>query len=229
MGKFSFLVVTLALAPGCNSQGDSVSIDTSAPTYAWVTDSVAATAGFPSLSSEPLPSGVRRELRAYIGFGLAPLHYVYRIWEDQHGVHGWAGHWWQGVRVRYRSENPEADTVHAAWLADGWRQDAARLGCIDLRARPDYETCTLPTPQVDWHDILDTLDRLRIARLPPPRDRGGMDGITLVVEHRQGRRYRAYSYWTPSDSSSDRNERAAAAIMDVFRGIAEQLYERRPR
>jgi hypothetical protein len=58
---------------------------------------------------------------------------------------------------------------------------------------------------------------LRDATLPQQRsDLLGLDGVTLLVEYRDGRGYRAYYYWTPRAEAQDANERAAAKIMETI-------------
>lgn len=58
---------------------------------------------------------------------------------------------------------------------------------------------------------------LGVARLPHPRDRLGLDGVTLVVEHRDTAGYRSYSYWSPRADARDAHERAAAIMESIMR------------
>jgi hypothetical protein len=188
-------------------------------------DSVAATAGIASLRDRPLPPSVRREIRAYVGFGLVWPQHAVRLWEDADGAHGWFGLWWEGPRLDYEiAGGTEADYVEArqeqlAWVRQ-MRDFAAKHGCRKLRTRPDYETCTLPPRGVRWAEVLARLDSLGVARLPQQRDRLGIDGVTLVVEYRDAAGFRAYSYSCPRADAEDTHERMAAAIMDAITDLS---------
>ena len=192
-----------------------------------VVDAVAATAGLPRLRDTPLPPGVRREVRAYIGFGPVYPQDVVRLWEDRAGTHGWRGRWWPGVQVPYpmaertASDSAAAQRRQAAWV-DGIRKFASGRGCTDLRSRDDYEVCTLPTARVDWGATLARLDSLGVGRLARPGNRGGEDGVSLVVEYRDAGGYRAYSYWSPSAAAVNADERAASEIMELLSGLGGQ-------
>lgn len=218
---FCVSIVATILIPGaaCAQTAGPPMADSVGAVFRSVIDSVAATAGLASLRDQELPRGVRREVRLYVGFGLAHPQQAVRVWEDAGGVHGWLGLWWPGTRLTYRiSGGTEADYVqarqeHATWVAEV-RDLAAESGCTEFRARPDYETCTLPGRGIQWADVLAHLDGLGVARLPHPRDRLGLDGVTLVVEHRDTAGYRSYSYWSPRTDARDAHERAAAAIME---------------
>lgn len=48
-----------------------------------------------------------------------------------------------------------------------------------------------------WGRLLDTLERHRIWTLPEPPDPGGHDGRLVLVELRDGERYRCYAYRNP--------------------------------
>lgn len=215
------MLTAIALLSACRGPSGGFADSTAAWFVRVIADSVSATAGLPALAHTNLPAGTRRELRAYIGFGLTVTHEMYRIWQDDEGVHGWAGLWWDGERPRSRSEagiiqDQENQRAYVASL----REYVSRRGCVDVRQLPAFETCTMPTAHVDWRATLRSLDDLGVARLGAPRSPEGTDGTTLLVEHRDRRRYRAYSYWTPSDSAADPNERAASAIMDLLQNLS---------
>jgi hypothetical protein len=186
-----------------------------------VIDSVASTAALASLRDAALPPGVRREVRAYVGFGLMSVQQILRIRDEEDGVSGWLGLWWPGERLPYQipdateAQYAAARQARAAQVAR-LRERIADLGCTEFHARTDYETCTLPTPGIAWASVLARLDDLGVARLPQQPEQYGLDGVTLVIEYRDGSGYRAYSYWTPSHDVENVNERAAAAIMDLI-------------
>jgi hypothetical protein len=214
----AFLISAAARAQA----GSSSDVDSIASGFrAWV-DPVAAAAGFGSLHDGGLPPGVRREVRAYVGFGLGFPQDAARIWEDSSGAHGWLGVWWPGTRLEHEviqgagADSTELMQENAAWVAQV-RKDAKRLGCIEFRARADRQICTLPAKGADWAVALASLDSLGVARIPQqPAGRFGGDGFVLLVEYRDTTGYRAYCYWMPSAESSDPDERAAAKILDVL-------------
>jgi hypothetical protein len=221
------LITTLLLPPTVRAQESPAPIDPIGSVFRSVIDSIASTAGLASLRDSPLPPGVSREIRAYIGFGLGAIDQAVRLWEDGEAVHGWLGLSWPGVRLPYRIANGSAadhevaEREFASWVAQ-IRQIADSVGCEDLRQRPHHEVCTMPPLQTTrWVAGLGRLDSLGIGRLPHPVGRLGLDGVTLVVEVRDPSGFRSYSYWTPRDDAPDPNERAAAAIM----GELVRLYQ----
>ena len=221
------MVALLIPSVGRAQTAGSPSSDSIGSVFRAVIDSVGTAAGLASLRDRALPPGLQREVRAYIGFGLGYPQTAARLWEASGEAHGWFGLWWPGTQLTYEIANgTEADYAEARREQATWvtrvRELAARLGCTEFRARPDYETCTLPTEHVDWADALARLDSLGIARLPQEQDRLGFDGVTLVVEYRDAAGYRAYSYWTPRVEADDPNERAAAAIMQAIAGLARR-------
>ena len=167
--------------------------------YSDVTDSVAVAAGLRPLHKGRLPAGVRREVRAYIGFGIAFPQQAIRIWQDTSGVHGWVGLWWP---------------------SDFGGLDTFRPGCTDVRAGAGYATCTVATPNIDWRAVLARLDRYRVARLPQQQQRSMvLDGVSLVIEHRDGARYNTYTYSNPGGDGDDPNETDARRIMDMLQRL----------
>ena len=79
---------------------------------------------------------------------------------------------------------------------------------------------TLP-PNQTWAGVLEQLDTFDVGTLPDqsqlkPPGGIGFDGFTLVVEVRQGRRYRAYSYWSPTSDAAQAEVRTAAALLRVL-------------
>lgn len=219
------IAALLIPAPGRAQAATSSDADPIDSVFRAVIDSVADVAGLGSLRAGQLPPGILREVRTYIGFGLGFPQEVARFWEDSSGAHGRLGLWWPGERLDYTiPDGTEADYAHARQEKAEWvalvREGAKKSGCVELRARPDYETCTLPAHGVDWTAALGRLDSLGIARLPQQRsDLVGFDGVTLLVEYRDAGGYRAYDYWTPGSRAEDPNERAAAKIMESIKAL----------
>ena len=220
---FTLAITALLIPAAARAQvGTSSDADSIGSVFRAVVDSVASVAGFASLRDGKLPPGVRREVRTYVGFGLGYPQQTTRLSEDSNGAHGWLGLWWPGTRLDYEipggteRDYAEARQEQAGWVAQV-RDGATRRGCTGFRARPDYETCTLPDQRVDWTATLGRLDSLGIARLPQQRsDLLGFDGVTLLVEYRDAHGYRAYFYWMPRAEAQDSNERAAAKIMETI-------------
>lgn len=180
------------LIPACGPAEDGGS-----RVYSDVTDSVAVAAGLRPLHKGRLPAGVRREVRAYIGFGIVVTQQVIRIWHDKSGVHGWVGLWWPS---------------DIGGLDSTFRPD-----CTDVRAGAGYKTCTVATPNIDWRAVLARLDRYRVARLPQQQQRPMvLDGVSLVIEHRDGARYNTYRYSNPGGDGEDPNETDARRILDML-------------
>jgi hypothetical protein len=220
---FTLAITALLIPAAARAQVDTSSdADSIGSVFRAVVDSVAAVAGFGSLRDGELPPGASREVRTYVGFGLGFPQQATRLWEDSNGAHGWLGLWWPGTRLDYEipggteKDYAEARQKQAEWTALV-RDGATKRGCVELHARPDYETCALPSHGVDWTATLGRLDSLGIATLPQQRsDLLGLDGVTLLVEYRDRHGYRAYYYWTPRDEAQDSNERAAAKIMETI-------------
>jgi hypothetical protein len=221
---FALAITALLIPVAARAQLDtSLDADSIDPVFRAVIDSVSAVAGYGSLRDGKLPPGVRREVRTYIGFGLGFPQQATRLWEDSNRAHGWLGLWWPGTRLDFTIPGgTEADYADARQEQANWtalvRDGATKRGCVELHARPDYETCTLPSRAVDWTTTLGRLDSLGIATLPQQQrgDLLGLDGVTLLVEYRDGHGYRAYYYWTPRAEAQDPNERAAARIMETI-------------
>jgi hypothetical protein len=224
MLRRTLLAIGGVLIPGaaCAQGSTPPMMDAIEPDFREAIDSIAATNGIASLRDRPLPPGFRREIRAYFGWGLIHPQPAVRLWEDADGAHGWFGFWWQGSDYEIPGVI-EADYVKARQkkLASvrQLRDFYAKLGCRAFRARPDYETCTLPLRGVRWAEVLARLDSLGVARLPQQRERFGLDGFFMVVEYRDTAGHRSYSYWSPRDDAEDNHERMAAAIMDVITGL----------
>jgi hypothetical protein len=166
------------------------------------TDAAAAAAGLPLLRTAPLARG-RRELRLWVGFGITSPQYL--------------------LRLRVGGAASPAGTLVLHYPNDDSTLVAAVRGelagrCAAVRARADTETCVARFARpVAWPAVARQLDSLGAWTLPdesalPPRGAAVFDGVSLVVEARDGAAYRAYQYGNPHGWRRPEAERAAAII-----------------
>ena len=166
--------------------------------------------GLAPLDEAPLADG-RRELRLWVYPPFGSPVALYRLRGRDSAVRGSAAAFWTGYN------HAPTDSAEARY----WREVRGRPGC--RVARPTGSAadgggertvvCPWPLPRgVGWRQVLDSLERLGVTRLPG--DGGfGNDGGFLIVEVREGARYRSYHYWAPrTDAQSPDRTRAAAAL-----------------
>jgi hypothetical protein len=137
-----------------------------------------------------------------------------RIQSDGRRIDGGHTFWWSTATDSAEEANAERDTN---LISNGELYASLRktVGCGAMRRRGEYEMCaaTLAAGQ-SWAGILAALDSLGVATLPDGTA-FGLDGWSVVVEVREGPRYRTYSYWVPQATAPEPNVRRAAAIADL--------------
>lgn len=188
------------------------------PEFAWVISGWDRALRLPALRSVSLPAG-RRELRAWIGFGLivpgqfvrivqAPDTTVGRlvmIWDRPVGAaDSWLGRFEGDMQALYRCPVVLGDST----AQPGQDQERA---CVARRPRP-----------YDWRPVLDSLDALgvwtvRNSRQRDPLECSGLDGISLVVELLDGARYHTWC------SFGGARPLPAGPIMDLLQRIPSQF------
>jgi hypothetical protein len=183
--------------------------DETAPMYAWSVDAMTAAAGLARLRSLGALGSARREVRMWMGFGIGAPDWMLRMVDEPGGARGELRFWWTGERARIGRFHgtPRQRAGHEALhrrFSRQMRGDTRRAGCTEWTESLDLETCRFTfRREPDWNAVLaavDSLDAWTLANpatLTPPM-RGGMHGSTLIVEVRDGDRYRTYAYWCPS-------------------------------
>jgi hypothetical protein len=157
-----------------------------------VLDPSAAVLGLPSLAFVTLPQNVR-ELRLSRGHGmiLGAEYPLIRIVEGVGGVSG------EVIRFHGVVEAHDSSRRTVRW--------AARI--------------VRPTQEVNWSQVLQTLDSLGIETFVSPAYRSAiMDAGDLTVEIRRGSIYRAYEVNAPQLREDSTSARAApmARFVDLF-------------
>ena len=130
-----------------------------------------------------------KELRIWVYGELSSPCDLYRFTEDGGAVTGEAFAWWS--RSRRRDVRGLPSMVKRA--DSGW-------GCDDVNKCGATGICrrTFPSP-IDWNALYRTLVSRQVWDLPdetelPDLPWTAMDGVTLIVEVRQGSQYRRYAY-----------------------------------
>jgi hypothetical protein len=213
------LLAAILLGATTSGQGQAKPYDPGEPKFAYHVDRVTRAAGLELLRNQTSGEG-RREIRLWEGFGLFAPEQLLRIVVDSRGVRGMHLFWWspndpESEAAAERDTNLISNGELFASLRKGY-------GCRRSRRRADFEMCEAMLPQgQSWSRILEQLDSLGVATLPDqselnPAGGIGLDGFTLIVEIREGRRYRSYSYWCPVQDAPQQEVRTAAAILGVM-------------
>jgi len=207
------LAVSLLAQGAPPTRGDLV------PKFAEDIDAAAAAAGLRPLRAERVPRG-RRELRVWVGFGLGIPMSLYRIRADGQTVAGELVLWWDHSGEWPPEDNPEG--MHA-WVARAF-------ACGAIGRRGDAEACRPRTllPAPDWRALLAELDSLGIATLRTRPTRGTPllvpnDGFGVVIEVRDGARYRTAYFHNPHSSVGGDAGRAAVVLASL-RGVRQAAY-----
>jgi hypothetical protein len=203
------------------------SADETRPRYATSVDPVAGLMGWPLLRDPGALGGARREVRLWMGFGIGSPDLAMRVVDGPGGASGEVVLWWPGEApagetfLGSDSERNEWAALRRGF-AQRMRADLASAGCTESRRTVALETCRFTVPESpDWGAILARIDQLDAwtlanpATLQPPM-RGGGHGSTLVVEVRDGERYRSYAYWSPSRFPHVPEARRADALAHLF-------------
>ena len=155
-----------------------------------VLDPSAAFLGLPSLATVSLPPDVR-EIRLSTGHGmiLGAEYPLIRIVAGPDGV--------RGEIIRFRGIMEARDSSRPT---------------VRLSAR-----IVAPRENVDWRQLLQTLDSLGVETfIPPVYTNAIMDAGDLTVEVRRGRAYRAYEVNAPGSRRDSISARAAGMAGLVY-------------
>jgi hypothetical protein len=215
--------------------GWTPSADETRPMYAETVDAVAHVLGWPLLRDPGALDGARREVRLWmVGFG-APDQ-VMRVVDGPDGATGEVALWWPGASPFVGSDSALDGWKAERGFARRMRADLAAAGCTGDGRQAALETCRFTAPgNPEWDAVLARIDQLDAWTLAnpatlQPRMRGGMHGTTLVVEVRDGERYRSYAYWCPSLFPRVPEARRADALARLFDPFLakwrEQMIER---
>ena len=96
-----------------------------------------------------------------------------------------------------------------------------KLGCENFRRGTHLDVCAATFRlSPDWHEIYNNLNSLGIKTLPDQSELPGAeiyvtDGTSVVIEVRDGARYRSYEYSNPSVRSEPEASRASEIIRIV--------------
>jgi hypothetical protein len=174
------------------------------------TRGASAAAGIGELGETQLPEG-QQEIRIWIGFGVLATDRMLRLQVNPSGeVRG-------EVLVHYENDNE----MSAEELAEFRRDWLA--GCSNLREGSEETVCTATFDhEPDWQAIHQDLLKVGLFELPDestlPTRTHVKDGVSLVVELRNGSGYRAYQYSNPS-LSSEPQAISANKIMKVVNQV----------
>lgn len=220
------LLPFLAVAGGCHTRSASAPAPETAEqatmrrvwqsVYYPVFDSVARSAGLSRLRTTALPRG-RREIRIWIGGGLGYPQDLFRFVESRGRVSGELVRYWRAGP----SEHPPGETFHDLMLY------SQRGRCSGFAVGARMGTCRgeFVSPP-DWKAVLRRAEAEGLWTLPDesslPRD--GimvMDGWGIIVELRDGPRYRAYYYGNPDAHEWPEAAKAVriARVLDTIRTL----------
>jgi len=185
-----------------------------AQTYAYRTDEIGRLLGLKPLYAESGRPSSQREVRIWIGFGMIEPETLTRLHTDGTSVRGSKIYWWS--RTTDPAAEAEADRdpnlISNGELYVNLQKTA---GCRGRHRRGAYEMCEATlAPGQSWQAVLQSLDSLGIDALPNGTAMG-LDGWRVVVEVRDGARYRTYSYFMPESTDTNLEVRSAAAIVEL--------------
>ena len=180
------------------------------------TDDRARVAQIGILGESPIPEG-QREIRIWIGFGILRIERMLRL------------------RVGADGE-VTGDVINSFRISDLPAEDAQALradilkGCADWKQGTETETCISQFRwRQNWSRIHRRLIDLGIDRLPdeselPEPEFHVNDGVAMVVEIRDGARYRAYGYSNPGF----RTEPEAIAAQKIMQEVSSTMHKTKP-
>jgi hypothetical protein len=177
------------------------------------TDRVSAAAGIGKLRDFSLAEN-EQEIRIWIGFGTTRVNRMLQLKVDPSGkVHG-------EVFVHYKN--------NLRGMSDGDAAEFRRsvlVGCTNPKEGSEANVCTATFQrEPDWQFTYGKLVELGALDLPdesalPPPTVEVTDGSAMVVELRNGSRYRAYQYL----NSWIREEPEAIAATRIMQGVSKTI------
>ena len=220
-------VITSACHRGGGMESGASLIQIDSPEMSWrrvyieTFDSVAVSAGLQPLHAVSLPVG-RREIRLWIGGGIGYPQDLYRFVEDRGRVTGELIRHWPDDALGGSDSLPRR-SFHDLMIY------SERGRCADFRLAAGMGTCRGSfIRQPDWKNVLRRAEASDLWTLPDdsslPSD-GVMvfDGWSLVVELRDGPRYRSYHYSNPDAHKAWPQAAKAVAIARATAPIDELL------
>jgi len=177
------------------------------------TDEIANTAEIGLLRNSEFPNN-RTEIRVWIGFGVITPDEMLRLQLQANGE--LSGE----VLVYFPSDLTYMNKRSAKRFRDGIMRS-----CTRLRKGTKVDVCTATFKKTpNWNALYEQLNRLGITTLPdeselPRPDVVVFDGISMVVEVREGSSYRAYQYSNPHF----RREPESNAAQQIIRAIADAI------
>lgn len=205
--RLSAIAMLFAVAVSVNASDRESEVATLLP----YTSTTSEAAGIGELRESQLPEG-QQEIRIWLGFGLSLVDRMMRLQVSPSGaVRG-------EVLGHYSSDLSSEETAEF--------QQKLLAGCINLREGKDEAVCTATFGQEpDWQAIYQKLLKLGLLDLPDesalPTRTHVKDGVSMVVELRNGSRYRAYQYSNPSFSSEPQAISANKIMKAVNQVIAD--------
>jgi hypothetical protein len=181
-------------------------------------DSVVVSAKLSRLRASALPDG-HREVRIWFGGGLGAVQDVYRFVDDRGRVSGELIRYWRVARVDSsdifggRPGEADADPFYSL-----------RGSCSRFSTGARMYTCRAEfTRSPDWGSVLKRAEAAGLWTLPdqwiPPDGRQITEGWGMIVELRDGSRYRAYHYDNPDIRGPSPENASAVAILAALGAI----------
>lgn len=203
-------------------------IDT-VPEFAEAIDPVARVARLPRM--RPIAEQrSQRELRLWKGFGIAIPMQLLRVMVQDGRVSGELWHWADATMPRPLDRAvgiPDVDRI-PTWLRREFGCGTVMADTVRGRYGSDDEVvfaCRVRLPaSFDWSAVLRALETHDVWTLPDESEvpqSGGIvnDGVGLVVEAWNGRRYRSYHYGNP-DLQPSAEAKHAQTMLELIRDIS---------
>lgn len=202
---------TLMIAPAACAE----TWDGSARFYASFVDPVAEAAGIGRLGDRAIPED-EMEIRIWIGFGLVELESLLQLRIRPDGTT--IGHAYQ----HQLAESPDDEAEGVASGPDEVDFDAwLRRYCVESARDLEIEVCRVRfRTEPDWPLVLASLQALDLTSLPDEGDLAApdnsvKDGVSMLVEVREGSQYRSYAYSNPAFRDDPEGKKAAEILKFV--------------
>ena len=219
--RWTFALLWVA-APASPAQIVGSNVD-SIPNDSWVRiyfdhfDQGAKAAGLAPLRESALPAG-EREVRLWTQVEIGVPKQLYRFTERGGRVRGEVVEYWSLERGDFADERP-GETMHDLMLY------TLRGRCDHFTTSADAAACRARfRREPSWAAVLRAAESHGLWSLPDPsvlpkENTIGIDGWTMVVELRDGPRYRTYRYHNPGSHPQWASDAQASGIVGVLRGL----------